>query len=110
MLLHWRLCPHMVLSFPSPHSQSLIRQTAIDRTRSLIVTQDSWWHYYPTGLYYYFICIFFPSFHLDLTASPSLVLLSSLSMVIIKRNFFLSPLKMCVVCRLLWLKKTFVYF
>lgn len=34
MLLHWRLCPHMVLSFPSPHSQSLIRQTAIDRTRS----------------------------------------------------------------------------
>lgn len=86
MLLHWRLCPHMVLSFPSPHSQSLIRQTAIGQTRSLIVTQDSWWHYYPTGLYYYY---FFPSFHLDLTASPSLVLLSSLSMVIIKKTFSL---------------------
>lgn len=88
MLLHWRLCLHMVLGFQAL-TQSLVRQNAIGQTRSLIVIVDSWWHYYPTGLY-----VFFFSFHLALTASPSSVLLSSLSTVI----YFLSLLKMCVVC------------
>lgn len=79
MLLHWRLCLHMVLSFQAL-TQSLVRQTAIGQTKSLIVKkEDSWWHYYPTGLYVLFFCF---SFHLALTASPSLVLLSSLGTVI----------------------------
>ena len=54
MLLHWRL--HMVLGFQAL-TQSLARQTATGQTRSLIVTEDSWWHYYPDRAVRFF-CLF----------------------------------------------------
>lgn len=84
MLLHWRLCLHMVLSFQAL-TQSLARQIAIGQTRSLIVIEDSWWHCYPTGLY---VCFLFVFFFFFIPSSSQLLHLawSSLSTVI----YFLS--------------------
>lgn len=98
MLLHWRLCLHMVLSFQAL-TQSLARQIANGQTRSLIVIEDSLWHCYPTGLCFFLFC----SFHLALIVSPSLVFCHHLAQLIYFLSLFFEDV--CVVCCLLQEKK-----